>query len=164
MRILVTGGAGAIGGNLVKRLAGDPEIEHIVVLDDLSSGKRENLAHHGTRVEFLQGDIPDPQAVARAMQGIEFVIHEAAWRSVPKSMSDPYGYTEVNVLATASLLEAAVKEKVKRFVCISSSSVYGDTKEMPLREEMPTYPISPYAASKLIDEVLFRLYPTSFSF
>ncbi|MBI1992667.1 MAG: GDP-mannose 4,6-dehydratase, partial [Candidatus Omnitrophica bacterium] len=91
-------------------------------------------------------------------QGIESVIHEAAWRSVPKSMADPCGYAEVNVLGTVNLLEAAVKAKVRRVVCVSSSSVYGQTDEMPLREDQPARPISPYAASKLAGELYCGLF------
>jgi nucleoside-diphosphate-sugar epimerase len=159
-RYLVTGGAGFIGSHVVDALVAQGH--QVRVLDDLSSGKLENLAHHGAKVEFLKGDIRDRKAAAKAMQGIEYVIHEAAWRSVPKSMNDPYGYTEVNVLATAGLLEEAAKQKVKRFVCVSSSSVYGDTKEMPLREEMAPRPISPYAVSKLADEIYCGMFSRGF--
>jgi nucleoside-diphosphate-sugar epimerase len=159
-RYLVTGGAGFIGSHVVDRLMAQGH--QVRVLDDLSSGKRENFAHHGSKVEFIQGDIRDRLMARQAMQGIEYVIHEAAWRSVPKSMNDPYGYTEVNVLATASLLEEAAKQKVKRFVCVSSSSVYGETEEMPLREDMPARPISPYAASKLADEIYCGLFSRGF--
>jgi len=159
-RYLVTGGAGFIGSHLVDALVAQGH--QVRTIDDLSSGKRENLDGVRGRAELVVADIRDRQAVAKAMQGIEFVIHAAAWRSVPKSMADPYGYTEVNVLATVSLLEAAAKEKVKRFVCVSSSSVYGDTKKMPLREDMPTRPISPYAASKLADELFCGLFTRGF--
>jgi len=153
---LVTGGAGFIGSHVVDRLVADGH--RVRVLDDLSSGKLENLAGVRDRVEFVQGDIRDRAAVARACQGIEFVIHEAAWRSVPKSMSDPTGYMEVNVVGTTHLLEEAVKAKVKRVVCISSSSVYGETTKVPMTETDPTNPVSPYAASKLADELLCGLF------
>ncbi len=113
-RYLVTGGAGFIGSHVVDRLVGAGH--QVRVLDDCSSGKLENLAAVRNRIEFLQGDIRDRQLMTKACQGIEFVIHEAAWRSVPKSMADPYGYTDVNVLATVNLLDAAVKAKVKRVV------------------------------------------------
>ena len=159
-RYLVTGGAGFIGSHVVDALMAQGH--QVRVLDDLSSGKLENLAHHGAKVEFVKGDIRDRQAVARAMQGIEYVIHEAAWRSVPKSMNDPYGYTEVNVLATVGLLDAAVKAKVTRLVCVSSSSVYGETTQVPMREDHPARPVSPYAASKLADELFCGLFSRAF--
>jgi len=113
-------------------------------------------------VEFVKGEIRDRALAEAVMRGVEFVIHAAAWRSVPKSMSDPWGYTDVNVLGTVNLLEAAAKAKVKRFVCVSSSSVYGETGQMPLREDMPTQPISPYAASKLADELYCGLFSRGF--
>ncbi len=159
-RYLVTGGAGFIGSHVVDRLIASGHA--VRVLDDLSSGKLENLTTVRDRIEFLKGDIRDRKIVAQACQGIEFVIHEAAWRSVPKSMADPVGYTEVNVLGTAHLLDAAVVAKVQRVVCVSSSSVYGETTKMPLREDQPTAPISPYAASKLINEIQCGLYTRGF--
>ncbi len=155
-RYLVTGGAGFIASHITEALL--RKGHQVRVIDDLSSGRLENLSHIKDKVEFLKGDIRDRALVKKAMKEIEYVIHAAAWRSVPKSMADPYGYTDVNVLATVSLLEEAVKEKVKRFVCVSSSSVYGDTDKMPLNEDMPTRPISPYAASKLADELFCGLF------
>jgi len=159
-RYLVTGGAGFIGSHVVDTLV---KRGHTVrVLDDLSTGRMENLAESKARIEFLRADIRDRQAMAKACEGTEFVIHEAAWRSVPKSMSDPWGYTETNVLGTVNLLEAAAQAKAKRVVCISSSSVYGEREEMPLHEELPTHPISPYAASKLADELFCGLFTRAF--
>ena len=157
---LVTGGAGFIGSHVVDRLikAG----HQVRVLDDLSSGRIENLAQVCDRIEFIKADIRERAAVTKACQGVEYLIHEAAWRSVPKSMADPIGYTEVNVVGTVNLLEAACKSKVKRVVCVSSSSVYGETDQMPLREDMPTRPISPYAASKLADELYCGLFSRGF--
>ena len=159
-RYLVTGGAGFIGSHIADRLLADGH--QVRVLDDLSSGRKENLAQAGSRVEFIQADIRDRGTMATACKGVERVIHAAAWRSVPKSMADPYGYTDVNVLATVNLLEAAVKAKVKRVVCVSSSSVYGDATKMPLAESDPTLPISPYAASKLADELFCGLFHRAF--
>jgi nucleoside-diphosphate-sugar epimerase len=157
---LVTGGAGFIGSHVVDRLVADGE--QVRVLDDLSSGREENLSGARARIEFLKGDIRDRGLMAKACRGADFVIHEAAWRSVPKSMADPWGYTDVNVLATVNLLEAAAKAKIKRVVCVSSSSVYGDAKTMPLREDQPAAPISPYAASKLADELFCGLFSRGF--
>ena len=159
-KYLVTGGAGFIGSHTVERLLA---LGHQVrVMDDLSSGRLDNLEPVRAKIEFVQADIRDRQAMAKACAGVERVIHAAAWRSVPKSMADPYGYVDVNVLATTNLLEQAVKAKVKRVVCVSSSSVYGETDQVPLREDQPTLPISPYAASKLIDEVLCGLFSRGF--
>ncbi|MBI3321240.1 MAG: SDR family oxidoreductase [Candidatus Omnitrophica bacterium] len=159
-RYLVTGGAGFIGSHIVETLVN--QRHQVRVLDDLSSGRLDNLAGVRDRLEFLRGDIRDRQLAARACAGVESVIHAAAWRSVPKSMSDPYGYTDVNVLATVNLLEASVNAKVKRFVCVSSSSVYGETTRVPLREDQPARPISPYAASKLADELYCGLFARGF--
>ena len=156
MRYLVTGGAGFIGSHVVERLVADGH--QVRVLDDLSTGKLDNLTGARDRIEFVRADIRDRQAVATAGQGVERIIHEAAWRSVPKSMADPSGYTEVNVLGTVNLLEAAVRAHVTRVVCASSSSVYGETAQMPLREDQQTRPISPYAASKLADELYCGLF------
>ena len=157
---LVTGGAGFIGSHVVDRLMADGH--RVRVLDDLSSGRLENLTGVRDRIDFVQADLRDRQAVTKACQGIDYVIHEAAWRSVPKSMADPVGYAEVNVVGTVILLEAAVKAKVKRVVCVSSSSVYGDTTKVPMQESDPTLPVSPYAASKLVDEVFCGLFARGF--
>ena len=161
-RYLVTGGAGFIGSHIVDALV--VQGHQVRVLDDLSSGQLENLAAVERHIEFVKGDIRDRGLAAALMKGTEFVIHAAAWRSVPKSMSDPWGYTDVNVLGTVNLLEAAAKAKVTRFVCVSSSSVYGDAVQIPLREDQPTRPISPYAASKLADELFCGLFARGFGF
>ena len=159
-RYLVTGGAGFIGSHIVDRLIADGH--RVRVVDDLSTGTLDNLAGARDRIEFLHADIRDREAMARSCQGMEAVIHEAAWRSVPKSMADPWGYTEVNVLGTVNLLEAAVKAKVKRVVIASSSSVYGLNAPVPMREDQPVRPISPYAASKLAGELFCHLFSRSF--
>ncbi|MBI2885481.1 MAG: SDR family oxidoreductase [Candidatus Omnitrophica bacterium] len=159
-RYLVTGGAGFIGSHIAERLV--REGHAVRVLDDLSSGRLENLEPVRSHVEFVQGDIRDPEPVRRAMQGIEYVIHEAAWRSVPKSMSDPAGYTDVNILGLVRVLEAAKAAGVRRLVLASSSSVYGNTERLPSTEQQPTEPISPYALSKLCGEQFCRLFSRSF--
>ncbi len=160
MRYLVTGGAGFIGSHVVDRLVADGHT--VRVIDDLSTGNINNLSSVRSQIDFLQADIRDRQAVAKACQGIEAVIHEAAWRSVPKSMEDPWGYADVNVLGTVNLLEAAHRANVKRVVCVSSSSVYGETNQLPLREDQPAKPISPYAASKLADELFCGMFARGF--
>src|SRR3989338_7356016 len=159
-RYLVTGGAGFIGSHTVDALLGQGH--QVRVLDDLSSGNLENLAVVDRQIEFVKGDVRDRGLAAALMKGTEFVIYAAAWRSVPKSMADPWGYTDVNVLGTVNLLEAAAAAKVTRFVCVSSSSVYGEATQVPLREDQPTKPISPYAASKLADELYCGLFARAF--
>ncbi len=159
-RYLVTGGAGFIGSHVVDRLVANGH--QVRVFDDLSSGTLDNLAGVRDRIEFLQGDLRDRQAVAQACQRVERIIHEAAWRSVPKSMADPSGYTAVNVLGTVHLLEAAAKAKVTRVVAISSSSVYGEITTMPLREDQSPQPISPYAASKWATEQYCEMFSRGF--
>lgn len=160
MNYLVTGGAGFIGSHIVERLVRDGHA--VRVLDDLSTGQLENLAAVKTRMEFVQGDIRDRTAVQRAVAGVDAVIHQAAWRSVPKSMEDPCGYTEVNVLGTVNILEEARAAKVRRVVFASSSSVYGNTDRLPLQEDQPVTPISPYAFSKWCGEQSCRLFARSY--
>ena len=159
-RYLVTGGAGFIGSHVAERLVGEGHA--VRVLDDLSTGSLDNLAAFRDRIDFIHADIRDKPAVAAACHGVDLVIHEAAWRSVPKSMADPVGYAEANVLGTVIVLDAAARAKATRVVCVSSSSVYGQTQEMPLREDAPAEPISPYAASKLADELFCGLFSRGF--
>lgn len=160
MTYLVTGGAGFIGSHIADRLV--REGQAVRILDDFSSGRREHLAEARGRIEVVEGDIRDRGAVRRAVQGADYVIHAAAWRSVPKSMEDPCGYAAVNVLGTVHVLEEARAAKVKRVVFSSSSSVYGDTDRLPLREDQPAVPISPYALSKLSGEHYGRLFARGF--
>ena len=159
-RYLVTGGAGFIGSHIVDRLVADKH--QVRVLDDLSSGKLDNLKGVKDRVEFVKGDIRDRKIMKQAVKDVERILSVAAWRSVPKSMEDAYGYTDVNVLGTANLLEEAVKAKVKRVVCISSSSVYGETTKVPMTETDPANPLSPYAASKLVNEIYCGMFYRGF--
>ncbi len=159
-RYLVTGGAGFIGSHVVERLVSDGHA--VRILDDLSTGRLENLDAVRPHIEFIEGDIRDREAVRRAVHDAEYIIHEAAWASVPKSMEDPLGYTEVNVIGTANLLDAAVSARMKRLVFVSSSSVYGQSGHLPLREDHPLHPISPYAASKLAAELYCGLYSRAF--
>ena len=159
-RYLVTGGAGFIGSHIVDRLVADKH--QVRVLDDLSSGKLDNLKGVKDRVEFVKGDIRDRKIMKQAVKDVERILSVAAWRSVPKSMEDAYGYTDVNVLGTANLLEEAVKAKVKRVVCISSSSVYGETTKVPMTETDPANPLSPYAASNLVNEIYCGMFYRGF--
>jgi len=146
---LVTGGAGFIGSHLVEELI--RRGEQVRVLDNLSSGKRRNLAHI-PGVEFLDGDLVDPAACARATEGVEYVLHQAAIPSVPRSVKDPVTSNRSNIDGTLNILVAARDAGVKRLVYAGSSSAYGDTPTQPKHEEMPTNPLSPYALQKLVGE------------
>ena len=155
-KFLVTGGAGFIGSHIVEKLV---RKNHFVrVLDNFSSGRRQNLEGVIKRIELIEGDIRSADACIRATQGIDFVLHQAALRSVPKSMNNPKEYNEVNINGTLNMLEASKKNKVKRFVFASSSSVYGDTDRFPEREDFTPQPISPYALTKLAGEQYCRIF------
>jgi nucleoside-diphosphate-sugar epimerase len=145
---LVTGGAGFIGSNIAEALVhrGD----RVRVLDDFSTGRRENLADLG--VDVVEGDLRDAATVRRAVAGVDGVFHEAALRSVPRSVDDPLSSNEVNVTGSLVLLLACREARVRRLVYASSSSVYGDDPTLPKVETLPTQPISPYAVSKLAAE------------
>ncbi len=147
---LVTGGAGFIGSNIVHELV--KRGEHVRVLDNLSTGRPENLRGILDKIEFIEGDICDENTVRRAVYGVDYVLHQAALPSVQRSVNDPIASNRVNVNGTLNLLMAAKEEKVKRFVIASSSSVYGDTPVLPKVEDMPINPLSPYATSKLAAE------------
>src|SRR5438034_10048461 len=150
MRFLVTGGAGFIGSHLVERLLG--EKHDVTILDDFSTGRRENLAPFLDRIRLVEGSITDPANCRRAVNGAEFVFHEAALGSVPRSVIDPVGTNDVNGNGTLNLLLASKEAGVKRFVYAGSSSAYGNTKELPKHEEMLPRPLSPYAVAKLTGE------------
>lgn len=150
MKILVTGGAGFIGSNIVCRLV---ENGHSVrVLDNFATGQRENLAGYIDSIELIEGDIRDFWTVAKATRGIECIIHEAALPSVLRSIDNPLTTTEVNINGTLNLLEASRFNGVRRFVFASSSSVYGDSPEPCKHEELKPRPKSPYAITKLAAE------------
>jgi len=143
---LVTGGAGFIGSNIAEALV--KRGDRVRVFDNFVTGRRENLEAAG-RVELIEGDLRDPVAVRRAVAGVDGVFHEAALRSVPRSVDDPTSSNEVNITGTLNLLMACREAKVRRVVYASSSSVYGDDPALPKVETLPTNPISPYAVSKL---------------
>ena len=166
-RLLVTGGAGFIGSHLVRALISQGA--GVRVLDDFSSGREENLAElapgelgSGAEVELLRGDVSDPEACARACDGVDGIFHEAALVSVPRSVEEPERTWEVNSTGTLRLLEAAHKADVKRFVFASSSAAYGESEELPKVETMPVDPRSPYAASKVSGETLLASYGASY--
>jgi UDP-glucose 4-epimerase len=157
---LVTGGAGFIGSHLVEALV--RRGERVRVFDNLFTGKLGHLAAVRDRIAFQEGDLRDPAAVRRAVQGVRYVSHQAALRSVPVSMKDPLPYADVNVKGSMHLLAAAKAAGVKRVVLASSSSVYGDQRVFPQREDLPCSPLSPYAASKLAMEHMAGVWHRSY--
>jgi nucleoside-diphosphate-sugar epimerase len=182
MRFLVTGGAGFIGSHIVERLLKDGH--YVRVLDNFSSGKRENLSFviarspdlsfearrakkegatkQSQNFELIEGDIRDAQTCFKACEDIDYVLHQSALRSVPKSMTMPHEYNAVNIDGTVNILEAALKSKVKRVVMASSSSVYGNTDIFPEKESDAPLLISPYALTKLAAEYYGRVYSENF--
>jgi len=168
MKLLLTGGAGFIGSHLVERLlaAGD----RVRVLDDLSTGKRENLSHHNA-LEFVEGDIRDAGLVSRCMEGMDALVHLAAVASVQASIDDPMRTHQVNFDGTLNLLEASRRIGIRRFVYACSAAVYGDAASIPVSEDAILNPLSPYAVDKLSGEYYllhynrkYNLAATSFRF
>ncbi len=155
-KYLVTGGAGFIGSHIAETLV---EAGHEVrVLDNLSTGKQENLRAFRSRCGFIEGDVRDTDTVADAVKGVDYVIHQAALASVPRSIKDPTSSNQVNVQGTLNLLLAAKEHGIKRVIYASSSSVYGDSETLPKSEGMPPSPRSPYAVSKLAGELYCRVF------
>ena len=159
MKVLITGGAGFIGSHLAEYLlaAGNS----VRVLDNLSTGKRENLPAH-PQLEFMLGDIRDPQLVLEAAGGMDAIVHLAAVASVQASVDDPIGTHETNFDGTLHLLEAARKKNIRRFLYASSAAVYGDNTRLPLPEDEIPNPLSPYAVDKLAGEYYLRFYHAKF--
>ena len=152
---LVTGGAGFIGSHLTEELV---RRGHAVrVVDSLITGKRQNIAHI-PNVEFVEGDLADVDVARRAVKDIDYVLHQAAIPSVPRSVEDPITSNRANIDATLNVLVAARDAGAKRLVFAGSSSAYGDTPTLPKREDMPTNPLSPYALQKVIGEQYLQLF------
>ena len=154
-KYVVTGGAGFIGSHLVEELLRRGQSVRIV--DNFITGRRENAALNN-KAELVEGDVSDPAVAARAVAGCEFVIHQAAIPSVPRSVQDPYSSHKANVEGTLQVLLAARDAKCRRLVFAGSSSVYGDTAVLPKREDMRPNPLSPYALQKLIGEQYLQLF------
>jgi UDP-glucose 4-epimerase len=152
---LVTGGAGFIGSHLAEELV--RRGERVRVADNLSTGKRENL-DHVPGVEFFEGDLADVEFARQAAAGVEYVLHQAAIPSVPRSVTDPITSNRANIDATLNVLVAARDAGVRRVVYAASSSAYGDTPTLPKHEEMPTAPLSPYALQKLVGEQYLAMF------
>jgi nucleoside-diphosphate-sugar epimerase len=157
---LVTGGAGFIGSHLVEALV--KRGERVRVLDDLSSGTRENLAPVADAIELSVGDVADLETARRAARGARYVLHHAALASVHVSVQDPLRAHRVNTLGTLNMLLAAREAGVERVVLASSAAVYGAAQALPLKEETPPQPLSPYAATKLAGEGYLRGFLGSF--
>jgi UDP-glucose 4-epimerase len=148
---LVTGGAGFIGSHVATKLV---ELGHRVrIVDDFSTGHRANLAHLAEKIELIEGDIRDPAVCRGICEDIEFVFHEAAIPSVPKSIDNPQASHDANINGTFNILSAAVDRKVRRVIYAGSSSAYGDTEESPKHEGIKPAPLSPYAVQKLAGEL-----------
>jgi nucleoside-diphosphate-sugar epimerase len=150
MRYLVTGGAGFIGSHIVERLVRDGA--EVTVLDDLSTGRRENLRAVRDRIRFIRGNAARLEVCRRAMQGVDYVLHQAAVTSVPHSTRNPIAAHHANVTATLNILLAAREAKVRRVVFAGSTAAYGDATELPNHEALLPRPLSAYAASKLAGE------------
>jgi nucleoside-diphosphate-sugar epimerase len=158
---LVTGGAGFIGSHLAEELI--RRGHQVRVVDSLVTGKRRNLDHI-PGVEFLEGDLADPSVAARAAAGMDYVLHQAAIPSVPRSVDDPITSNRANVTSALNILVAARDAGVKRVVYAGSSSVYGNTPTQPKREDMPTSPLSPYALQKLVAEQYCQMFTRLYGF
>src|SRR5215203_2253724 len=152
---LVTGGAGFIGSHLTEELV--RRGEQVRVVDSLITGHRKNLAHLNG-VEFMEGDLADIAVAQRAAQGIDYVLHQAAIPSVPRSVEDPITSNRANIDSTLNILVAARDAGVKRVVYAGSSSAYGNTPTLPKHEGMPTSPLSPYALQKLVGEQYMQMF------
>lgn len=153
---LITGGAGFIGSSLAEELV--PTGASVRILDNLATGRDTNVAPLKGRIQWIYGDLRNLDTVKAAMEGVEVVFHQAALPSVPRSIADPIGSLEVNIKGTQNVLLAARESGVRRVVYASSSSVYGDTPTLPKCEDMPTYPLSPYAVHKLTGELLCQVF------
>lgn len=155
-RFLITGGAGFIGSHIAEELV--RKRHYVRILDNFSSGKIENLSGFIDKVELIRGDICSMKDCLKATKGIDFVLHQAALRSVPKSMKDPHSYNKVNIGGVLNMLEASLENKIKSFVFASSSSVYGDINIFPEKENFLPQPVSPYALSKLCGEHYCKIF------
>ena len=161
MKVVVTGGAGFIGANLCRMLDRQDFVDHVVALDDLSTGSRQNLAGSPS-VELREGSILSPDDLDSVMEGAQAIVHLAARPSVPRSLADPMATHQVNATGTMTVLEAARRHGMPHVVVASSSSVYGANPALPKREDMGPLPVSPYAASKLAAEAYALSYGRSF--
>jgi len=155
-KYLVTGGAGFIGSHLVETLVNKGQ--HVRVLDNFLTGRRENLVEFLDKIDLIEGDMRDFSTCERALDGVDYVLHQAALPSVPRSIEDPVLTNAINVGGTLNLLVASKEAKVKKIVFASSSSVYGDDPNLPKKEGTEGVPLSPYAVTKLMGENYMRVF------
>jgi UDP-N-acetylglucosamine 4-epimerase len=160
MQILVTGGAGFIGSNLVEKLLEDQRVKRVRILDNLATGAVENIHEfrNHEKLEFMEGDIRDYDTCLKACQGIDYISHQAALGSVPRSINDPLTTNNVNITGTLNVFTAAKENKVKRVVYAASSSTYGDHPGLPKVEDKIGKPLSPYAVTKFVNELYAQVY------
>lgn len=163
-RILVTGGAGFIGSNLVEQLLADSRVEYVRVLDNLSEGYFHNISEFesNSKFQFVEGDIRDYTTCLQACEGMDLISHQAALGSVPRSIKDPLTTDQVNIGGTLNLFCAAKESTVKRVVFAASSSTYGDSEKLPKREEYIGKPLSPYAVTKYVNELYADVFAKSY--
>ena len=160
MRILVTGGAGFIGSNLVEHLLNKPGVELVRVLDNLATGNKKNIDEFESnpKFEFVQGDIRDYETCLKSCEDIDLISHQAALGSVPRSINDPLTTNEVNIAGTLNIFTAAKEKKITRVVYAASSSTYGDHPGLPKVEDKIGNPLSPYAVTKYVNELYAKVY------
>jgi UDP-N-acetylglucosamine 4-epimerase len=160
MRILVTGGAGFIGSNIVESLLKDARVSYVRVLDNLATGSVNNIEefYSHSQFEFVEGDIRDYSACLQACDNIDLVSHQAALGSVPRSINDPLTTNEVNITGTLNIFTAAKEKKVKRVVYAASSSTYGNHPGLPKVEDKIGKPLSPYAITKYVNELYAEVF------
>jgi UDP-N-acetylglucosamine 4-epimerase len=160
MKILVTGGAGFIGSNLVERLLDRQDVSFVRVLDNLATGSLKNIEgfESNSKFEFIQGDIREYDTCMKACEGIDLISHQAALGSVPRSIKDPLTSNEVNVTGTLNIFTTAKEKGIKRVVYAASSSTYGDHPGLPKVEDQIGNPLSPYAVTKYVNELYAKVY------
>jgi UDP-N-acetylglucosamine/UDP-N-acetylgalactosamine 4-epimerase len=166
LNILVTGGAGFIGSNLVEALLKDARVDKVRVLDNFATGFKRNIDAYMShaKFEFIEGDIRDYHACLKATEGIHLISHQAALGSVPRSIKDPITTNAVNIDGTLNIFNAAVQNKVRRVVFAASSSTYGDSEGLPKVEHIIGKPLSPYAVTKYVNELYADVFAKSYAF